>query len=66
MTFQEFAANQYAPYHTFPEFAEGVSDYNDRGIWDRTPYDGVKAQAYDRGLEAAMRFIRSDQNKIEA
>jgi hypothetical protein len=44
---------RYAPYHTFPEFAEGYADYTAglRGIG----YDGVQGQAYDRGAECAMR-----------
>ena len=47
---------RYAPYHTFPEFARGFSDYNEciRWAW----YDGVQAQAYDRGAECAMRRQR--------
>jgi hypothetical protein len=60
-TFLEFAKTEYAPYDHFPEFAEGASDYGN-GVNDRGYHD-VKAQAYDRGLEAAMRFIRGDHLK---
>ena len=43
---------RYAPYHTFPEFAEGYADYNDCRY--RELHD-VAGQAYDRGAECAMR-----------
>jgi hypothetical protein len=41
----------YAPYHQFPEFDEGIDDYMS-GRYDNpytNPRDGVKAQAHDRG-----------------
>jgi hypothetical protein len=47
----------YAPYHTFPEFDQGIDDYMS-GRYDNPytdPRDGVKAQAHDRGSEFAMR-----------
>ena len=46
----------YAPYHTFPEFDQGIDDYMS-GRFDN-PYDGVAAQAWDRGSEYAMRVVR--------
>jgi hypothetical protein len=57
-TYPEIAA-EYAPYHTMTAFAKGTSAYMNR-VFDN-PYSieqGVKAQAWDRGLEAAMRFTR--------
>ena len=48
----------YAPYHQFPEFNEGITDYM-TGRYDNPytdPRDGVKAQAHDRGSEYAMRI----------
>lgn len=47
----------YAPYDNFPEFYEGFGNYL-LGKHDRQ-YDGVQAQAYDRGLEAGSRAMRS-------
>jgi hypothetical protein len=49
----------YAPYDQFPEFNEGITAYmNDV---HENPYtdlrDGVKAQAWDRGSEFAMRVV---------
>jgi hypothetical protein len=46
----------YAPYHTMPEFAEGFDAY-EAGIYIN-PYVNVAGQAWDRGLEAAMRWER--------
>jgi hypothetical protein len=54
-TFNEIAAD-YAPYNNFPEFNKGVQDYMDRIA--RNMGDGVAAQAYDRGAEAAMKYCR--------
>lgn len=42
----------YAPYHTFPEFHHGYFDYLDGVL---SELHGVAAQAYDRGREYAMR-----------
>ncbi len=47
---------EYAPYDRMPEFQEGFDAY-ERQQYD-CPYDDVKAQAWDRGLEAAMRCAR--------
>jgi hypothetical protein len=50
----------YAPYHTFPEFDQGITDYME-GRFENPytdPRDGVKAQAHDRGSEFAMRVLR--------
>ena len=56
-TFNELAY-EYRPYHEMPAFAQGVSAYMDRNY--ACPYsepsEGVKAQAWDRGAECAMRF----------
>jgi hypothetical protein len=50
----------YAPYHKFPEFDQGITDYME-GRYDN-PYSdlkqGVAAQAWDRGSEFAMRVVR--------
>ena len=46
---------RYAPYHTMPEFAEGYADYQHCKYRE---FDGVAAQAYDRGAECAMRRQR--------
>lgn len=58
-TYLEIAA-EYAPYDRFSEFQEGATAYMERRY--DNPYDGaaqgVKAQAWDRGLEAASRFTR--------
>ena len=48
---ETFAAAEYAPYHRMAGFWYGVNDYPRR----RTELRGVDAQAYDRGLECAMR-----------
>jgi hypothetical protein len=47
----------YAPYHTFPEFWEGVEGY---ASFARCPYseDSVAAQAWDRGQEYMMRMTK--------
>jgi hypothetical protein len=52
MELMQAEIERYAPYHTFPEFAEGYADYLVAGF---RGYDGVKGQAYDRGAECAMR-----------
>jgi hypothetical protein len=58
-TFNEIA-HEYRPYDTLPGFADGVDAYMDRNYENpfTDPRDGVKAQAWDRGAEAAMRFTR--------
>jgi hypothetical protein len=50
---------QYAPYHQFAEFHIGWQDYLDRRY--RNPYgtEGVAAQGWDRGAEAAMKWERA-------
>jgi len=50
----------YAPYHTFPEFDDGITAYME-GRHDN-PHDGVAAQAWDRGSEYAMRVVRFSQS----
>lgn len=46
----------YAPYHTMPEFEAGMEAYA-KGNY-RCPYQGIGEQAWDRGLEYAMRKAR--------
>jgi hypothetical protein len=46
---------RYAPYHTMPEFEEAYAAYSQGGNWNSPNYEGVAAQAYDRGAECAMR-----------
>jgi hypothetical protein len=54
---------EYRPYDTIPAFGEGFTAHSKRQ-WCN-PYDGdapgngVKAQAWDRGLEAAARYARA-------
>jgi hypothetical protein len=51
----------YAPYHQLPAFDDGISDYmanNYSNPYDNDPKQGVQAQAWDRGLEYAMRVVR--------
>lgn len=57
MDFRRFCSEEYGSYPGFPEFWEGVSDYGERST---RGYADVRAQAYDRGQEAAMRFVRGD------
>ena len=61
-SFPEIAA-EYAPYHTMPAFEEGMTAYMEQCY--NNPYvdpkDGVKAQAWDRGLEAVSRYTRQYQ-----
>lgn len=52
---------EYAPYDTIEAFGEGFVAYEWRNYTN--PYDGkrnegCKAQAWDRGLEAASRYSR--------
>ena len=53
----------YRPYDTLPAFDQGFADYHNRlrvNPYDglRGPGDGLKAQAWDRGANAAMRYNR--------
>ena len=53
----------YRPYDTLPAFDQGFADYQNRlrvNPYDglRGPGDGLKAQAWDRGANAAMRYNR--------
>src|SRR5712664_2906199 len=41
--------HQYRPYDTMPEFQEGFDAYCTVGAFRSDPYEGVKAQAWDRG-----------------
>jgi hypothetical protein len=53
--------NEYRPYDTLPAFDRGFADY-ERGYYGnpfdgcRNPGAGVNAQAWDRGLECAMKW----------
>lgn len=49
---------EYVPYCMFPEFQEGVEAHGQPNV--RNPHDGVDGQAWDRGLEAAARYMRGD------
>jgi hypothetical protein len=42
-----------------PEFQEGFDAYHVAGLHRRDPYEGVKAQAWDRGANAAMLYARA-------
>jgi hypothetical protein len=50
---------QYEPYNTMPKFDEGFADYRAR-CWNKN-YEGVAAQAYDRGANAAMWLSQAQQ-----
>ena len=60
---------EYAPYHTMPEFQQGYDHYVAgirpllKGLCE--PYSGVAGQAYDRGAEFAMRTERDQLKKRE-
>jgi hypothetical protein len=52
--------HQYRPYDKMPEFEEGYLAYVLDGAHRRCIYnDGVKAQAFDRGANAAMLYKRA-------
>lgn len=59
MTLKELCA-QYPIYHKMPAFKLGFMDYQ-LGIMVPEAYNGVEAQAYDRGAEAAMRWERQQR-----
>jgi len=58
---------EYRPYDTLPEFQEGFDAYQKDGALRAHPYDGspdsggFRAQAYDRGANAAMWLQRARQ-----
>jgi hypothetical protein len=45
---------RYAPYHEWPEFRQGYSDYESSFLSCPYSADSVQAQAWDRGHECAM------------
>ncbi len=51
--------HEYRPYDTMPEFQEGFDAYQRDGAFRRDPHEGVKAQAWDRGANAAMLYKRA-------
>ena len=54
----------YGPYHTLPEFDQGITDYMESRFhnpYDGNPRQGLAAQAWDRGSEYAMRVKRYSQ-----
>jgi hypothetical protein len=55
----EYIRSQYRPYDSMPEFSEGMKAYHLDGAHRRNPYDGVAAQAWDRGANAAMLYARA-------
>ena len=50
---------QYRPYDTHEEFKRGFAAYQS-GNW-RNPHDAdsISARAWDRGVEAAMHYVRA-------
>jgi hypothetical protein len=54
-----FIRHQFRPYDSMPEFEEGFRAYQLDGPHRRDPYEGVKAQAWDRGANAAMLYARA-------
>jgi hypothetical protein len=57
---------EYAPCHTLPAFSEGIAAYMERRYDNpfTDPKDGVAAQAWDRGLEYAMRVVRWSNRQV--
>ena len=54
-------AEEYAPYHKMNAFWAGVMDYQ-CGRTDKDPkYSSAERQAYDRGMEYAMRCRQEDR-----
>jgi hypothetical protein len=57
--------HEFRPYDTMTEFDEGFAAYQNAPAFWRDPYDegpdggGVKAQAFDRGANAAMLYARA-------
>jgi hypothetical protein len=51
--------HQYRPYDTMPEFEEGYLAYHLDGAHRRNLYENVRAQAFDRGANAAMLYARA-------
>ncbi len=49
---------EYAPYHTMVAFEVGFDTYINN--WMSRDCDGVDGQAYDRGMECAMRVMRGE------
>lgn len=60
MTLSELAAT-YRPYCDHVEFKEGFVDYQLQTRHYDYPTDSVAAQAYDRGLECAMKWERMQE-----
>ena len=50
---------EYEPYNAMRAFEVGYDGYM-AGNWMEAEYEGVDGQAYDRGMEAAMRVKRGD------
>lgn len=50
---------EYTPYNNLPAFSQGMRDYHGHCSWQHL--EGVAAQAYDRGLECAMRIERAER-----
>jgi hypothetical protein len=51
--------HQFRPYDTMPEFRHGFEAYQAHGFDHGDAYEGVKAQAWDRGVATAMLFARA-------
>ncbi len=49
---------QYAPYHYMQEFHDGWSAYELEDFDNPHDLNSVACQAFDRGMEAAMRWSR--------
>jgi hypothetical protein len=50
---------EHRPYDTLPEWEEGYRAYQIDGAHRRNPHEGYKAQAWDRGANAAMLYARA-------
>ena len=65
-------SSEYRPYDSMPAFHLGYGDYQRQiftNPYDGRPQDGLKAQAWDRGLEfgsRAERFFREQLALLQA
>lgn len=56
----EMIKAEYAPYHKMREFQQGYDAYMNGNMWNEHDCEGVAAQAWDRGANAAMRISRGE------
>jgi hypothetical protein len=51
--------NQYRPYDTHEEFKRGFAAYQSGDCSNPHDADSISARAWDRGVEAAMHFVKA-------